>query len=108
MEVHTLRKMRQCLVIYTTVFTLPSSLGKLTNNIFSMLMLDILIISLFCCGLHFITRDGWLLDFIDYALLGALGGSIRYGVDRSITWKNKWGEYAYKPLLGCVVCMGSV
>jgi len=73
-----------------------------------MLMLDILIISLFCCGLHFITRDGWLLDFIDYALLGALGGAIRYGVDRSITWKNKLGEYAYKPLLGCVVCMGSV
>ena len=34
-------------------------------------------------------------------ILGALGGSIRYGVDRSITWKNKWGEYAYKPLLGC-------
>ena len=29
------------------------------------------------------------MDFIDYALLGALGGSIRYGVDRSITWKNK-------------------
>ena len=28
--------------------------------------------------------DGWLLDFIDYALLGALGGAIRYGVDRSI------------------------
>ena len=30
------------------------------------------------------------------------------GDDRSITWKNKLGEYAYKPLLGCVVCMGSV
>ena len=33
---------------------------------------------------------------------------LEFGVDRSITWKNKLGEYAYKPLLRCVVCMGSV
>ena len=76
-------------------------------------ILFISLVSLTCCGFHFVTRSGWVLDFIDTWLIEILGGRITYSFDE---YGNQtmnpnlsyWAEYAYKPLLGCVVCMGSV
>ena len=71
-------------------------------------------VSLFCCGLHFVTRSGWVLDWIDYGFIELMGGRIRYTYEykeeerRTIDWKHPFAEYIYKPLLGCIVCMGSI
>ena len=82
-------------------------------------MLDFLInalgVSLFCCGLHLITREGWVLDRLDYWFIEVLGGRITYTFDvelmedkRVVYWRKEWAENVYKPVLGCIVCMGSV
>ena len=79
------------------------------------LILTTIITSLFCCGLHFITRDGWVLAPLDYFLVERLGGRITYSFseqimddERKIYWKREWLGEVYKPLLGCIVCMGSI
>lgn len=74
---------------------------------------SIVLTSLTICGLHFVTRSGWVLDFVDYKLIEFLGGRITYSYDDiGIETRNAnlsyWAEYLYKPILGCVVCMGSV
>lgn len=79
------------------------------------LILTTIITSLFCCGLHFITRDGWVLAPLDYFLVERLGGRITYSFseqimdeERKVYWKREWLGEVYKPLLGCIVCMGSI
>lgn len=78
------------------------------------LILTTIITSLFCCGLHFITRDGWVLAPLDYFLVERLGGRITYSFSEQIMDDERtvhlkgWAEKIYKPLLGCIVCMGSI
>lgn len=75
-------------------------------------LLSALATSLFCCGLHFITRDGWVLSSFDDLVIWILGGRVTYRFDAHVMDNVKdhnlgWGENIYKPVLGCVVCMGS-
>jgi hypothetical protein len=72
------------------------------------ILIDILIISLFCNGWYLIT-NGLLLDplrkwYIDFA------GGIEYANDE-IHWQsynNPMLKFFYKPLFGCVTCMASI
>jgi len=68
------------------------------------LILTTIITSLFCCGLHFVTRDGWVLAPLDYFLVERLGGRITYSFseqimdeERKIYWKREWLGEIYKP-----------
>lgn len=70
---------------------------------------QIVIISLFCCGLKASTSHGYLLHFVKRGLVALLGGTITWRPDFiEEEVKLKWGNDIYKPILGCVTCMASV
>lgn len=72
-------------------------------------LLQSLTISLVCCGIHFVTRDGWILDFVDDWILRVTGGCVYYrNTEKMVEFNHEWMENIYKPLLGCITCMGSV
>jgi hypothetical protein len=71
------------------------------------ILIDILIISLFCNGWYLLT-NGLILDplrkkYLDYA------GGIELS-DGSINWDGyiPFLKFLYKPLFGCVTCMASI
>ena len=94
------------------------------------ILINSLIISLFCVGLRLVTEDGMILDFIrkPYEMLSKAVYrqerfvkliyirrnknpliDLRYA--NSVDWKryfNKKIIYLLKPIIGCVTCMSSV
>ena len=65
------------------------------------LLPTIIIISLFCNGLHVITRPGMLFDFFDRWLYALIFPKRSEDI-------TKLHTQLYKPLLGCIKCMASV
>ena len=66
----------------------------------------IIIISLYCNGLHIITREGQLFyplrTFIEDLLFVKLAGAIP-----ATAWYKQLPTFVYKPLMGCIKCMAS-
>ena len=61
----------------------------------------IIIISIFCNGLHIVTRQGMLLEFVDRWLYKLIFPGQPEDIQR-------WHTQLYKPVLGCIKCMASV
>ena len=66
----------------------------------------IIIISLFCNGLHIITREGQIFyglrTFIEDLLFTKLAAKIPV-----TAWYKDLPTFIYKPLMGCIKCMAS-
>ena len=65
------------------------------------ILINSLIISLFCVGLRIVSDEGMILDFIrkPYVLLSEI---------QNPTLIAKISKYLLKPVIGCVKCMSSV
>jgi hypothetical protein len=70
------------------------------------ILIDILIISLFCNGWYLIT-NGLLLDPLRKFYI-ELGGGIEYSNGDVYWMKGRILKFFYKPLFGCVTCMASI
>jgi hypothetical protein len=77
------------------------------------ILIDILIISLFCNGWYLITSQGMVLNIVREWYLTIAGGIENSSgeVYWSKLFQNKYQRvlaFIYKPLFGCVTCMSSI
>jgi hypothetical protein len=74
------------------------------------ILINILIISIFCNGIYLITRPGMILFFIHDWYLDLCKGFIRSDGDTEFIYRTFpiIPRFFYKPLFGCLPCMASI
>jgi hypothetical protein len=74
------------------------------------IILDIIIISIFCNGWYLITRQGMLFFFLHDWYLWMCNGFIMANGETEFIYpdQRQFQRFFYSPLFGCVTCMASI